>query len=92
MLWDALLGLGLLLGTGRLCLFGLTRVHTTMASSGKGPITTGSTFASHTLTRRLFCGKLALAEIRNFLTKEGDFGEELVHGWLLEKFRIGKGT
>ena len=79
MLWLNLLRLRLLLGLRCLGLLGFSAMHTTMASSWKGPITTGSTFAGHALTRRLLSGKLALAELRDFLAKEGDFGEELVH-------------
>ena len=66
---DSLLGLGLLLGTGGFGLFGLPRVHATVWGTREGSITTGRTFAGHTLTRLLLSGSLALAELRDFLTK-----------------------
>ena len=73
--WNNLTGLGLFARASRGTNLGFTAVHATVLSTGEGTIATRGTLTSHTLTRRLLGG----TEGGDFLTKLGDFGEELVH-------------
>jgi len=73
-----LLGLGLLADTGGLGLLGTPRVHTTMARTRQSSITARRPLTSNTLAGLLAGG----TEGGDFLAKQSNFGEELVHGCL----------
>ena len=76
-LGDSLLGLGLFAGAWDLGGFGLSRVHTAVGGTHQSTITARGTLTGHTLTRLLAGG----TEGGDFLAKQSNFGEELVHGF-----------
>ena len=87
MLRDNLLGLGLLAGAGGLGLLGFTAVHTTVGGTHESTITTWCPLTCDPLTR-LFTGR---AEGGDFFTKQGNFGEEGLHGCLVRFWEGGEG-
>ena len=88
MLRDNLLGLGLLAGAGGLGGLGLTRMHATVWGTHQCTITAWRTLTCDPLTR-LFTGR---AEGGDFLTKQGNFGEEGLHGCLVRFWEGGRAT
>jgi hypothetical protein len=84
---DCLTGLGLLAGTGGFGRLGLSTVHTTVGGTRYSTIAARCTLPSNTLAGRLTGG----TELGDFLTKLGNFGEQLVHlggvGWELGRGR-----
>jgi hypothetical protein len=72
---DCLTGLGLLAGTGGFGRLGLSTVHTTVGGTRYSTITARRTPPSNTLAGSLTGG----TELGDFLTKLGNFGEQLVH-------------
>jgi hypothetical protein len=92
MLWDGLLGLGLLAYLGLLPDLGLTTVHTTVGSPRQCSITTRCALTSHTLTGGLLGVRLTRTEGGDFLAKLGNFGEKglEIHGlWLVLGSSVG---
>ena len=77
---DCLTGLGLFADAGHFGDLGLSRVHTTIGPTRYSTIAAGGTLTSHPLARRLTAGRGT--EGGHFLAKLGDFGEQLVHGYL----------
>ena len=73
---DGLLGLGLLTDTGNLGRLGLSTVHPTVGTPRQSTIAARRTLPCNTLAGSLATG---LAEEGDFLTKLGNFGEQLVH-------------
>ena len=83
---DCLTGLGLLAGAGGFGRLGLSTVHTTVGGTRYSTITARRTPPSNTLAGSLTGG----TELGDFLTKLGNFGEQLVHlgvGWELGRGR-----
>ena len=70
-----LLGLGLLAGAGGLGGFGLPTVHTAVGCTHQSTIATRGPLTSHPLAGLLAGG----TEGGDFLAKQSNFGEELVH-------------
>jgi len=87
MLRDNLLGLGLLAGAGGLGGLGLAGMHTTVWGTHQCTITAWRTLTCDPLAR-LFTGR---AEGGDFLTKQGNFGEEGLHGCLVWFWEGGEG-
>jgi len=73
---DCLTGLGLLAGAGGFGRFGLSTVHTTVGGTRYSTIAARRTLTSNTLAGSLTRGP----QLGDFLTKLGNFGEQLVHG------------
>ena len=83
MLRDNLLGLGLLAGARDLGDLGLSRVHTAVGGTHQSTITARRTLTCHPLARGLAGG----TEGGDFLAKQSNFGEELVH-WGFEEMIV----